>query len=268
MFGFLRSASKPVVKLRRIGVDWGLETVIAVLLDDQGHPLDLRQIETPPDDPDEHFLGLDGLLREWPVADSHVVVSLTRDYHLATLELDEINAHSIGEKVASHLHYECDEARFAWWKLESGRVVTITYPAQLLESLTAVFAPYEAKSVHVEAVELAQARLLQTMELPLGLLTVHQDLLQFTLCSVSDFETLTQSTAVLGIEQMLTIGLERWEQRGQAPPGKIVTNLDPNYLERMSSLTCERLEEEAVAFHLALSPEGPHRFELISAQAD
>ena len=262
MFGFLRSASKPVVpKVRRIGVDWGMEAVIAVLLDEQGHPLDLRQIEAPPEDPEEHFRGLDDLLKDWPLSESQMVVSLTRDYHLATLELAEVSAQTIGEKVSGQLHYDSDQASFAWWKLDSGRVVSVTYPSQLLQELSRQCAHFSARSVHFEATELAQARLLQTMDLPVGLLTVHQDLLQLTLYSAKDFDTLIQSTAVLGIEQMLTIGLERWKQRGQEAPHKLVTNLSPDYLERISQFPCERLEEEAVAFHLALSPQGPHRFE-------
>jgi hypothetical protein len=262
MFGFLKSASKPSPKVRRIGVDWGVETVIAVLLDEQGHPLDLRQMPTPSEDSGEHFEGLQDFLREWPLPESDMVISLTRDYHMATLDLSEVSAEAIAEKVAGQLDYDCDEARFAWWNLDSQRTVTVTYPQPLLLELAPVFATLATRSVHFEAVELAQARLLQTMGLPLGLLTVHRDLLQLSLISSSDFDTMTQSTAVLGIEQMLSLGLDRWRQRGQVPPVKLVTNLSPDYLERLSSLPCERLEEEAVAFHLALSPAGPHRFKL------
>lgn len=262
MFSFLRSASKPVaVTARQIGVDWGIETVVAVLLDADGNPLDLRQMDAPPEEPGEYFRGLDGLLADWPVGESHMVVSLTRDYHIATLELTDPSPETIVEKVANQLHYESDEAAVAWWKLDSNRVVTITYPAPLLHELTELFGPLGARSVHFEAIELAQARMLQKMSLPLGIVTVHHDLIQFSLFSMADFESLTQSTAVLGIEQMVTIGLDRWKQRGQEAPKKLLTNLSPDYLERLTNFTCERLEEEAVAFHLALSPAGPHRFE-------
>lgn len=264
MFGFLRAATKPAakpaVKPRKIGVDWGLESVVAVLLDEQGHPLDLRQAEAPPEGAESQFQGLESLLADWPLKDSQVVVSLTRDYHLATLELSDVNSHSI----AQQLPYDSSDSRFAWWKLNDRKAVAIAYPLDLLHELSRIFRPYGARSVHFEAVELAQARLMQTLTLPAGMLTVYQDLVQLTLVADSDFESLTQSSAVLSVEAMIGLGLDMWTQRGHAKPCKLLTNLSPDYLERLSGLPCERLEEEAVAFHLALSPEGPHRFELVN----
>ena len=263
MFGFFRSAAKPApVVVRRIGVDWGTETAVAVMLDAQGHPLDSRRLDLPREESEEYFLGLKDLLDGWPLADCHMVVSLTRDYHLATLDLNKPSAQSIGEKVTTHLSYDCDEASFAWWKIDARRVVAVAYPSALLQELAATFGALAAKSVHFEAVELAQARLLQTLQLPAGIVTVQHDLAQVTMVSLSDFETLVQSTAVLGVEQMLGIGMDQWKRRGGETPLKLLTNLSPDYLERISGLPCERLEEEALAFHLALSPEGPHRLAL------
>lgn len=265
MFSFLRSShTKPAAAVRNIGVDWGLEKVVAVLLDAEGNPLDLRQMDAPPEEPGEYFRGLEEFLKDWPLPDSHMVVSLTRDYHIATLDLDEVSPEAIGERVASQLHHEADEAAFAWWKLDSNRVVTITYPGPLLQELAELFAPLGARSVHFEAIELAQARMLKTMELPLGVVTVHHDVIQFSLFSPCEFESLSQSTALLGIEQMVSLGLERWRQRSQEKPKKLLTNLSPDYLERLTGFACDRLEEEAVAFHLASSPAGPHRFEALS----
>jgi len=264
MFGFLRAAVRPTakaeVKPRKIGIDWGLESVVAVLLDDMGHPLDLRQAEAPSEGAESQYQGLESLLADWPVRDSQIVVSLTRDYHLVTVELTDVSP----EALARHLPYESFDSSFAWWKLSEHKAVAIAYPSELLHELSRIFRPYGARSVHFEAVELAHARLVQTLTLPAGILTVYQDLVQFTLVAASDFESLTQSSAVLSVEGMLGLGLDIWTQRGHARPGKLLTNLSPDYLERISGLPCERLEEEAVAFHLALSPEGPHRFQLVN----
>lgn len=263
MFGFLRSSKKaapPQRTVRRIGVDWGVDTVFAVLLDEHGHPLDLRNIAAPPEDPEKHFEGLEGLLADWPLADSTVVVSLTRDYQIAAVELPEPNRAAVADKLASQLEYAVDEASFAWRKLDGNRVIAVAYPTSLLHELGSLFSSIGAQSVSFEPVELAQMRLLETFGLPAGSLTVHADLMQMTMASASDFETITQSTALIGVEQMVSLGLERWKGRGQPTPARLLTNLSPDHLARLSGLDCDRLEEEAVAFHLALSPEGTHRF--------
>jgi hypothetical protein len=272
MFGFLRSSKKAAApappaqavpaprskQVRQIGIDWGVETVFAVLLDEEGSPLDARTIPAPAEE--NAFEGLDGLLADWPLAESRLVVSLTRDYHITSLELENPSAATVAEKIAAQLPYGSDEAVFAWQPLQGNRVIAIAYPSILLDELSTRFAELKAHSVCFEAIELAQLRLLETFGLPAGLITVYADLLQLTFASPTDFETLTQSTALLGIEQMLGVGLDRWKSRGQQPPLKLFTNLSPDHLTRLSGLDSQRFEEEAVAFHLASSPEGPHRF--------
>ena len=260
MFGFLRGSKKQVPTSRRIGVDWGVEEVIAVLLDHEGNALDLRKIDAPAEDAERHLQGLEQLVQDWPLSDSHLVISLTRDYLITRLEVEEPNAGNLSEKFSVQLEYSPDEASFAWKKLQGGRSVGVAYPTSLLRELTDLVEPLQARSVHFEAVELAQARLLETFGLPTGLFTVHGDLCQITFLSQDDFDTLTQSTALLGMEQLVNLGLSRWKQRGQEPPLKLLTNLNPDYLARLALLPCEKLEEEAVAYHLALSPEGPQRF--------
>lgn len=277
MFGFLRSSKKAVAptpspkaqaparpkQLRQIGIDWGVETVFAVLLDEEGSPLDSRTIPAPAEE--NQFEGLDGLLADWPVSDSRLVVSLTRDYFITSVDLENPSAATVAEKIGGQLPYGSDEAVFAWHPLQGNRVIAIAYPSVLLDELSTRFAALKAQSVCFEAIELAQLRLLETFALPAGLITVYADLLQLTFASTTDFETLTQSTALLGIEQMLGVGLERWKSRGQQSPSKLFTNLSPDHLTRLSGLDSERFEEEAVAFHLAASPEGPHRFAATAA---
>jgi len=264
MFGFLRSARKPdAPSLRQIGIDWGVESITAVLLDVEGHPLDLRNTQVIPEDPDE-FQTLPALLADWPIPDSRIVMSLTRDYLIRTLDLPEVSRETIVAEVRQGLPYPSREAEFAWHSLSTQRTVAVAYPRSLLLTLSEILLPLGARSVQFEAIEFAQARLLESRQLPSALFTVYQDEVQFTLVSSTDFESLTQSTAFVGLEAMVQLGLARWKERGQEPPVKLVTNLSPDYLERLSDLPCERLEDEALAFHLALSPEGPHCFAALS----
>lgn len=260
MFGFLRGSKKQIPTVRRIGIDWGVENVIAVLLNEEGHPLDLRKMDAPPEDPDRHLEGLSELVADWPLAESDVTISLTRDYLITRLELAEPDHAALSEKFSMQLEYSPEEASFAWRQLEPGRCIGVAYPTALLQQLGSLVEPLNARSVHFEPAEVAQVRLLETFGLPAGLFTVHGDLCQLTFLSANDFDTLTQSTAVLGLEQLVNLGLARWKKRGQEPPIKLVTNLNPDYLARLSLLPCEALEEEAVAYHLALSPDGPQRF--------
>lgn len=256
MFGFLR---KKKVDPPRIGVELGLEKLVAVVLDSEQNIV-ARQEQLAPHEDEAWATTLQALFDGLPVRESHLVVSLTHDYHLKTLELPRVDLDTIRQFTASYLPYGVEEASFSWLPLGPNRATVVAYPTEVLSHLVGLTRGLGSATLHFEAPEIAQHRLLEDAGLPGGLVEVLDDTLVATLASDSDFFTLRQDRALTNLEAFVMLALEVWKQRGQESPRHLLTNASPNYLANLARLEALELPADSIPIYLAQSVDGPQRF--------
>ncbi len=256
MFGFLR---RKKVEPPRIGVELGLERLVAVVLDSEQNIVG-RQEQPAPGEDEDWSPTLEALFEGLPVRDSHLVVSLTHDYHLKTLELPQVDLDTIRREASCYLPYSVEEASFAWLPLNARRATVVAYPTELLEQLTGLTRGLGSSTLHFEAPEIAQHRLLEDAGLPGGLIEVLDDTLVATLASEEDFLTLRQDRSLTNLEAFVMLALDVWNKRGQPEPRHLLTNASPNYLANLARLEALELPADSIPIYLAQSVDGPQRF--------
>lgn len=268
VFSFLRP-SKPAETVPQerpaalcLGIDLGLELTRAVLVDDDGELLEGRDAASF-QSPEDLKSSLDVLLRGWPLRDCATTVSLTRDYRLSTMDLAEADQAAIVARADEmKLPFGVDEARFAWQSVGAQRTVVVAYPEELLQLLGEVFLERNFHSLNFEAIEFAQARMLQKRGANVGLLSIEPEIMQFTVATSEDFFSLSQNTALTGLEHFLDFSLGLWKQRGHKSPEVLLTNGSIDFVTRASRIDAESFSEESLAVHLAMSKKGTQRFSL------
>lgn len=266
MFSFLRptKAEPPVPQevpaALCLGIDLGLELTRAVLVDDDGQLLEGREGASF-QSPDDLRTTLDELLRGWPLRDCATTVSLTRDYRLTTMDLAEASLESILARAEElKLPFAVEEARFAWLPVGGRRTVVVAYPQELLQLLGEVFQDRKFHSLYFEAIEFAQARMLKARGSNIGLLSIEPEVMQLTVAAPDDFFSLSQNTALTGLEHFLGFSLDLWKQRGNKEPELLLTNGSIDFVTRASRIDAENFSEEALAVCLAMSKPGDQRF--------
>lgn len=268
MFSFLRptKTEQTVVQVPPaalcLGIDLGLEMTRAVLVDDDGQLLEGRDGASF-QSPDDLRTTLDELLRGWPLRDCATTVSLTRDYRLSTIDLAEASQEAILVRAEElMLPFAVAEARFAWTSVGGRRTVVVAYPEELLQILGEVFLERNFHSLYFEAIEFAQARMLQARGSNIGLLNIEPEVMQLTVSAPDDFFSISQNTALTGLEHFLGLSLDLWKNRGHKEPELLLTNGSIDFVTRASRIDAENFSEEDLAVFLAMGKSGPQRFSL------
>lgn len=272
VFSFLRPTPRPAATVSPaapapaalyLAIDLAIDEVVAELLELDGQSIDERRCPFP-EDPDQLQASLNGLLEGWPLMDCATRVTLTRDYYLTSLEVEEAKPEVFLRLAADWpLSFGLDEATFTWRTFGANRAMVAAYPQSTLDLLRQVFSWKSFHSLYFEALEFAQARWLESHGSHVGMLYTQPEVMQMLFCSPDDFFSISQNTALTGLEHFVEVATELWKKRGHQMPEKILTNGSPDFLARACRTEAEFFQEQSLRVSLARSPEGPHRYSLV-----